>query len=195
MDAFAVDRSRFVLRIVGHSDRHTRAALGRAGIPHELTGYVSHADAIREMVTADALLLSTEATLPNTETVICAKVFEYLASQRPILVVGPDGGECERIVQSAGAGLTVTLDDEEIADALAQLYKAGQAGRPIRGAAPARFFRYNRRTLTQGLARILNGMLGEESKENGETSKRQDETLHSSLTTNHSGSSAEAWAP
>ncbi|MCH7801334.1 MAG: hypothetical protein IIC24_07290 [Chloroflexi bacterium] len=34
-----------------------------------------------------------------------------------MLVVGPDGGECERIVQAANAGLTVMLDEMDIADA------------------------------------------------------------------------------
>ncbi len=163
VDAVGADRTKFVLRIVGHSDRYTRAALGRVGIPHELTGYVSHAEAISEMVSADALLLSTEATLPNTETVICAKIFEYLASQRPILVVGPDGGECERIVQSANAGLTVTLDEKDIADALIQLYQAKQGGRPLSGADAGQFSRYSRKTLTQGLANVLDGLIAQPS--------------------------------
>ena len=193
VDSVGADRSQFVLRIVGHSDRYTRAALSRVGIPHELTGYVSHAEAISEMVSADALLLSTEATLPNTETVICAKIFEYLASRRPILVVGPDGGECERIVQAANAGLTVTLDEKDIADALIQLYQAKQSGRPLSGADVEHFSRYSRKTLTQGLANVLDGMVSEESfvkseerEENVETSKRQD--LQPSLTALHSGS-------
>ena len=154
------DRRQFLFRIVGHADRLTRSALAESGIPHVLTGHVSHAEAVREMMAADALLLSTEATLPNAETVICAKVFEYLASGRPILVVGPAGGECERIVRTSEAGLAVTLVERDIADALLRLYRADRQRRPFSGCRSTCLSRYSRVTLTRHLAAILNGIAG-----------------------------------
>lgn len=159
VQALGGDHRRFLFRIVGHADRFTRSALAASGIPHVLTGHVSHPEAVREMTAADALLLSTEATLPNAETVICAKVFEYLAAGRPILVVGPAGGECERIVRTCEAGLAVTLVERDIADALLRLYRASCLKRPFPGCRSTCLSRYSRVTLTRRLAAILNGLV------------------------------------
>ena len=124
----AIPMDRFLLRIVGHASDATRAKLADMGIQVERTGYVPHAQAIACMRRADALLLLTEPTGPNADSVIPGKLFEYLASQRPILVVGPTGGQVERIVRETDAGPTVPYDPNAIASALSQLVAVWQAG-------------------------------------------------------------------
>lgn len=112
----------FELRLVGHVNREWQHEARGMGLPVACPGPVSHGEAIRYMQEADVLLLPLPEG-PNAETVIAAKVFEYLAARRPILVVGPRGGETERVVRKAGAGLCVTHDETAIANALTELCK------------------------------------------------------------------------
>jgi glycosyltransferase involved in cell wall biosynthesis len=149
---------RFVLRIVGHADAATRRRLQDTGARCEFTGYVPHGQAIREMCHATALLLSVPDG-PNAETVIPAKLFEYLAAGRPLLVVGPVDGACKSIVRSCGAGVSVGFDAGWIAAALAGLFDQS-----MRGGAPAcshhdRLGRFDRVTLTRRLASVLDDLV------------------------------------
>ena len=146
---------RFLLRVVGHAANATKAKLAGMGIRVELTGYVPHAEAIAHMRSSNALLLLTEPTGPNADSVIPGKLFEYLASQRPILVVGPTDGQVERIVRDVNAGPTVQYDPNAIADALTQLVASWQHGTPTPGCPTGLLPIYSRRALTGDLAEVL----------------------------------------
>ena len=149
---------RFVLRIVGHADSAMRSRLSATGATCVFTEYVSHGEAIREMRSADALLLSVPGG-PNADSVIPAKLFEYLAAGRPILVVGPRGGESEKIVKACRAGLAVGFDEQAIAAALARLYTAWKEGRPLPGCSDVNVALYSRIDHTHRLAGILDGLV------------------------------------
>ena len=165
---------RFVFRVVGHADKVTLGKLRSSGVDHVFTGYRPHAEAIDEMRAADALLISTEATGPNATSVINGKLFEYLASGRPILVVGPEGGECERIVRSCGAGLTVGFDADEIAGALRTLFRAWQQGRPTTGCQPHRLGPYSRITLARNLGSVLDRLVVRNSPATSDETAREE---------------------
>lgn len=152
------DRDRFVLHIVGHANETTRRRLCETGARCEFTGYVSHTEAVRRMRGASALLLSVPDG-PNADTVIPAKLFEYLASGRPILVVGPEGGECERLAQGCHAGLSAPFDAGAIAHALEKLFQAWSSGCPVAGCHPTHLEPYSRIELTRALASILDQLV------------------------------------
>ena len=159
VDGLADQRDQFELRIVGHADTSTRARIAGTGVRHAFAGYVSHNQAVGEMRSADALLLS----LPdgaNADSVIPAKLFEYFAAGRAILVVGPADGEAERLVRSCAAGLTVNFDAEAITDALARLVIAWHVGRPIGGCPTGRLAPFSREHLTRKLASVFNRVVG-----------------------------------
>ena len=151
-------RDSFLLRIVGHADRGTLAAIREAGVPHTFTGYVAHAEAVREMRSADALLL-LPFDGPNAGSVIRAKLFEYLAAQRPIVAVGPRDGETAKIVRCCGAGVTVSPDAKAIGSALYELVERRRAGEPLRGCPPEQLEPFSRVTLTERLASVFNGLV------------------------------------
>ena len=154
VEGLGANRDRFVLRIVGHANRSTRAKIRATGVEFDFTGYVPHAEAVREMRAAGALLLSV-ADAKKSESMIPGKLFEYLAAQRPILAIGPSDGECERIVRSCNAGLAVGLDEQAISIALGDLFHAWQEGRLMAGCSPSRLEPYGRVTLTRKLASLL----------------------------------------
>jgi glycosyltransferase involved in cell wall biosynthesis len=151
-------RSRFVLRIIGHSNPVSRERLAATGLPCEFVGYVPHAEAVRAMCSADALLL----TVPdgrNADTILCGKLFEYLASARPIIAIGPLDGECERLVRACRAGLTAPFAADPILGALEEVYDAWRAGRPLQGCSADRLEPFSRVELTRQLAGLLEGVV------------------------------------
>jgi glycosyltransferase involved in cell wall biosynthesis len=97
----------FELRLVG--DANIAGDTPLAGLPVTRTGYVDHSQALREMSRASALLLY----LPSATRGSSGKVFEYLASGRPVLCVARRDNVAFRLVEELGAGPCVEPDDAE----------------------------------------------------------------------------------
>jgi glycosyltransferase involved in cell wall biosynthesis len=92
-------------------------------------GSLDRADVLRLQRSADALLVVTEgAKRPSVAT---GKLFEYLAADRPILVLGEET-EAGRIVRETRRGTATSADDpERISDALRGIIQGGR--RPALG--------------------------------------------------------------
>ncbi len=144
-------RTDFEFRIVGHAAADTLARVGQTGVPFTFVPYVSHREAVLEMTQANALLLPLPVG-PRGESIIAAKLFEYLAAGKPILIIGPTDGECENIVQGLEAGLAVRPEAGAIADSLWHLFSAWSAGTPLPGCRNPAVSRYSRISLTSQLA-------------------------------------------
>ena len=69
----------------------------------DVIGYVSHEEAIRFQQKSQVLLLA-EIDSPETRGIIPGKLFEYMASGRPILGVGPKDWEVASIVAQTKTG-------------------------------------------------------------------------------------------
>ena len=79
------------------------------GVQTEFIPYVSHAEAIAYMRSADALLLFIP-NVPNNEGILTGKLFEYLASERKILLFGPENGDAMKLIKECEAGECYTKD-------------------------------------------------------------------------------------
>ena len=75
-------------------------------------GYISHEDVIKEQMKSRVLLLMINNT-PNSKGIITGKVFEYMASKRPILVIGPEDGDLANIINQTKSGLVCGFDNEK----------------------------------------------------------------------------------
>jgi hypothetical protein len=83
-------------------------------------GMVSHAEARRLQVTADALLLCDWGHAD--QGILTAKVFEYLPAHAPILAVGPHANsEAADLLRSTGRGMHLGNEVAQIASALQSL--------------------------------------------------------------------------
>lgn len=67
------------------------------------TGYVSRDEAARQMQTADLLLLIIPQ-VRHAEGILTGKLFNYLGSGNPILMLGPTDGDAARIIRETGSG-------------------------------------------------------------------------------------------
>jgi glycosyltransferase involved in cell wall biosynthesis len=102
-----LDPEAFELRVVG--DTSLDAGSGFAALPVTRTGYVDHAQALSEMASASALLLY----LPRVTRGSSGKLFEYLASGRPVLCVARRDNLAYRLVEELRAGPCVEPEDAD----------------------------------------------------------------------------------
>jgi len=119
-------------------------------------GYVNHQQSVKLLLKSHILLLTLndEAGVNLTYP---GKLFEYLAAQKTILALVPEGATAD-LIRNLGAGLVVPPDDPEaICEAILDLYHRYQQDKTL-----ARTYsdleRFERRRLTQRLARHLDDM-------------------------------------
>jgi len=148
-------KRRFVFRVVGHVGDSMRKALSDTGVFCEFLDYVPHAQAIFEMRSATALLVVVPMGT-NSDTTIPAKPYEYLASGRPILHIGPEAGQCAALIRTCDAGVAVPVDGDRISCAMIGYFNRWQAGDTIQGCPPSRLAAYDRAKQTGRLADLLN---------------------------------------
>ena len=75
-------------------------------------GYQSHEVAVREQRNASVLILPLRKE-PEYEAVLPGKLFEYLASRRPILGIGQTDGAMAQVVRNTGSGIVYDWNEEQ----------------------------------------------------------------------------------
>ncbi len=96
-------RKDIMLRFVGVVSEDIKREIESWCVQTEFIPYVSHAEAIAYMRRAEALLLFIP-NVPNNEGILTGKLFEYLASERMILLFGPENGDAMKLIKECEAG-------------------------------------------------------------------------------------------
>lgn len=145
----------FKLKLVGTVSDDIIANFKAYGIYDnvELVGYVSHDEALQFQHNAQLLLL-VEMDRDETKAIIPGKLFEYLAAERPIVALGPEGSDIADILSETNAG---AFFDYGVGDSLEQYlkeqyvaFKAGQLTVSSEG-----IEKYSRRELTKTMASLI----------------------------------------
>ncbi|MDX1440377.1 MAG: glycosyltransferase family 4 protein, partial [Rubricoccaceae bacterium] len=126
---------RFRLRLIGRIGEDVRQQLVERGLSEivDIVPYLPHREAIVEMRRANALLLTIEPYKLDKGN-LTGKIYEYLASGRPIVALGPVGGDADRLLQKTGGGRLFGRDDTSgISDHLSDLYATWERGESIGG--------------------------------------------------------------
>lgn len=148
---------RLHVRLVGSVDAQVRAAIARHGLAErvEHVPYVPHQEAVRHMQTSALLLLVVE-DFPAAEGMMTGKLYEYLASGRPVLGIGPAQGDAASLLEKTDAGRMFDRADVEGVARLVQAHYAAWAeGAPKAGARPDDVQPYSREAQTRRLASVL----------------------------------------
>ncbi|MEJ2709472.1 MAG: glycosyltransferase, partial [Anaerolineales bacterium] len=120
----------------------------------ETTGYLHHREAIAHLMAADALILIVGPG-PGSEIVLPGKIFEYLASGKPILGLVPPGVSAD-LIREANAGFVVDPQDVQgIAAQIRNMYERWQLDRLSVHTDSEVVARFNRHRLTGQLASVL----------------------------------------
>ena len=159
LEALAALDGDVVARFVGSMPPYHREWIEANGLADrvELVPFVPRREALALQRDSEALLLLVPEADGRGRAVLTAKVFEYLAAERPILAVVPLDGPAAELVRETGAGVVVAPDDVEgIRAALVELrdrWRAGTLdGSPL---VPERRAQLSRRAKVEELARIL----------------------------------------
>lgn len=75
-------------------------------------GYILHSK-VSEVIAETDILLLVIAPLPDGRLSVPGKTYEYLASAKPILLLGPKSGPAAQIIKEADCGLIVENQDVE----------------------------------------------------------------------------------
>jgi glycosyltransferase involved in cell wall biosynthesis len=147
--------------VMSNADRQVAARCPVVQV-HE---YMSHADSIELMRTADLLFLPMQNLPPGARaTVVPGKTYEYLASGTPILAAVPDG-DARDILGAAGNAILVRPDDvESITAGIHVAFERSRAGITPQGPDPELVAHFEYGTLAMELHRVFQGVLGARSR-------------------------------
>jgi glycosyltransferase involved in cell wall biosynthesis len=113
------------LHFVGLLREQYLKAAKKLGLESIITdhGYCDHDETIRQLVSSDALWMMVGKTR-NADTISSAKLYEYMAARKPLLVSVPEG-TLRRDAQRYGAAWITDPDDiEAIATSIKEMYMA-----------------------------------------------------------------------
>lgn len=149
-------REQLKIRFVGKTDISVFDSLQKYELSGfaEKTDYLPHEEALQVSAASAVLLLLINNT-PNAMGIIPGKVFEYLASGRPVLCIGPPEGDSAGIITAANAGPVVDFGEEQqLREALLGIFSNYRNNTE----APREegISKYSRKNLTSEIAEILN---------------------------------------
>lgn len=115
-------QAKIKIEFTGRVDESIKQLIDKNGLQSIVAyqDFVSHADAVKLMCTADALLFAVPQ-VPDDERIITGKIFEYLAAQKPILAFGNVQGDAAKLLVECGRESMCAFDDAQTA--LQQLSK------------------------------------------------------------------------
>jgi len=139
------------IRFTGHiSDVHKERFIELPGKePAEFLPYSDHSTVIRQMMSASVLLLVL-AKDPGNRSFLPGKLFEYIATGKPVLALGPVDGDTAEILEKGGFGRCFDYDDS--AGMTEFLVNIMTGSFTVTGMLPEEF---SRRRLTSKIADLL----------------------------------------
>ncbi len=103
-------RLRFIGTVSPGQKEHIRKNLPENLV--EFIPYVDHISAIRYMMESHALLVIIPDHKSN-RSIINGKLFEYIASGRPVICIGPVDGDASEIIRESDKGMTFEYADKK----------------------------------------------------------------------------------
>ncbi|MFM9401978.1 glycosyltransferase family 4 protein [Myroides odoratimimus] len=116
-------------------------------------GYVDNVEALRQMRASQVLLL-VEIDSEDTKAIIPGKLFEYMASERPILGIGPEDSDFFDIIKETNTGKVVLYSEKDkVRDILLEYFEQYQQNQLKVFAMGLQYF--SRKRLTEKLAKLI----------------------------------------
>jgi glycosyltransferase involved in cell wall biosynthesis len=157
-----LDDPRVIARFLGDlrpADRAWALDLG-LGDRLEIDGFRPHRETLAAMKAADVLLLLVPRAGGRGLSVLSGKVYEYLASERPILALVPPEGAAAKLLDETGAAWIADPDDADAILAALRSARDAWAADSLgeRTLDPEARIRLDRRTRAVEMADVLSGV-------------------------------------
>ncbi|MBQ6879977.1 MAG: glycosyltransferase family 4 protein [Bacteroidales bacterium] len=148
-------RKHLKIKLIGKTDEQIKAAIAEAGLKDNMIdmGYQPHARAVEEQRKASLLILPLRKE-PEYKAVLPGKLFEYLASLRPVLGIGQPDGAMSMILGSTKTGVVYDWDDKaSVSRFIDDCWKNHLEGRLV--VEDADISQFTRRNLTRRMAQLF----------------------------------------
>ncbi|MFD2515535.1 glycosyltransferase family 4 protein [Pontibacter locisalis] len=146
----------YKLRFVGKVSEGVKKRIDKAGVQGitEYVPYVPHKEAIKYLMESTILLLAI-ADVDTMYANVPGKLFEYLASNKPIVCLGPVHSDTDHIIDECGAGRLFHYTAYDLMlDHMTQWSKAWKIN-PNMDLPFINHSRFSRRALTEELAEVI----------------------------------------
>ncbi|MBU0559464.1 MAG: glycosyltransferase family 4 protein [Bacteroidetes bacterium] len=117
---------------------------------------VAHKKIIEILMNSDMLLLVIPDT-PKNEGILTGKLFEYLASRKPILGIGPKHGEAAEILTTTGCGEMFDFNEDLLPFILNEIEQKNKSVK--RNFIDSEIEKFSRKNLAQNLTNIFEELL------------------------------------
>ena len=153
-----VFRKALRIKLIGKTDDNIIAALNQAGLQDAIEdlGYQPHTEAVAQQRKASLLILPLRKE-PEYKAVLPGKLFEYLASWRPVLGIGQPDGAMSMILNTTKTGVVLDWEDKaSIARYIDFCWERHLAGKLT--VEDADISQFTRRNLTRRMAELFNSI-------------------------------------
>lgn len=100
------------IQITGQVTERIKEQITGTGLPVVFTGTVAHSKVVEYQKNAD-LLLMVIPDVERAEGIVTGKLFEYLASENPMICLGPENGDAAAIIEACAAGKTFNRNNRK----------------------------------------------------------------------------------
>ncbi len=148
-------KDNLVIRFVGNVPEEIVNLFRQKGLASliEILGYIPHDQAVNQMMGASILLMAIPDT-PDNKGIVTGKFFEYLAAKRPILAIGPIGGDVDNKLKECHAGKLFSYNEsEKMRSFILEIFERENKG--LKWDETIDTEKYTRKNLTGELAKIL----------------------------------------
>ncbi len=148
------------IKLIGKTDAQIIEAIEASGLGGNLVdmGYQPHNKAVEEQRNASVLILPLRKE-PEYKAVLPGKLFEYIASRRPVLGIGQPDGAMAMILGQTGTGAVLDWNDKaglaRFVDDCWEKHLDGSLNTDS-----ADLSRFTRRNLTHRMARLFDSVIG-----------------------------------
>lgn len=148
-------KSHFQLKLVGVVSDDVLNDIYSYGLEDyvNIVGYLNHNDALMQQRNA-RILLMIEIDSEDTKSIIPGKLFEYMISKTPILGIGPEGTDVERIIATTNTGSYLYYDDKDLIKSQILTYFQGYIDDSLT-TDPIGLEKYSRKELTRTLSKLI----------------------------------------
>lgn len=146
------------IRLAGKTDNEIISSIREAGLSGNLVdlGYQPHSAAVREQRSSSLLILPLRKE-PEYKATLPGKLFEYLASERPILGIGQKDGAMAAIIADTATGEMADWEEYDVMKAyIKRVWEDFLEGKA--SVTPKGIERYSRKELTVRLATLLDSL-------------------------------------
>ena len=147
------------INMIGQIDKSVVESISKQGLTDHVcfSPYIPHSEvSAAHRASALLLLLLMPDNEPRAKGLLTGKLFEYLASGRPILCIGPEDGDAARIINETHAGQTVGFDDKEKMKETIKKYYQQYMETGLPSNKSQEIEKYSRKALAGEFANLLN---------------------------------------